>query len=51
MIIAALCSALERMFRVDPKTGYVGYMNSSGTISTVYRPKGDPVDYFWSQFK
>jgi RHS repeat-associated protein len=40
------------MFRVDPKTGYFGYMNSSGTISTFFRPKDmDPVDYFWSQFK
>ncbi|MEU1055302.1 RHS repeat-associated core domain-containing protein [Streptomyces sp. NPDC005876] len=39
------------MFRVDPKTGYFGYMNSSGTISTFFRPKGDPVEYFWSQFK
>ncbi|MFG1706387.1 DNRLRE domain-containing protein [Nonomuraea sp. M3C6] len=40
------------MFRVDPKTGYFGYMNSSGTISTFFRVTHmDPVDYFWSQFK
>ncbi|MFF3749767.1 hypothetical protein ACFYYH_04795 [Streptomyces sp. NPDC002018] len=39
------------MFGVDPKAGYFGYMNSSGTISTFYRPKGDPVEYFWSRFK
>ncbi|WP_149825301.1 polymorphic toxin-type HINT domain-containing protein [Streptomyces tailanensis] len=46
----SLPSTSGGMFRVDPKTGYFGYMNSSGTISTFYRPKGDPVDYFWSQF-
>lgn len=40
------------MFRVDPKTGYFGFMNSSGTISTFFRPKDiDPVEYFWSQFQ
>jgi hypothetical protein len=38
-------------FRVDLKTGYFGSMNSSGTISTFFRPQGDPVNYFWSQFK
>lgn len=44
-------SSTVGMFRVDPKTGYFGYMNSSGTISTFFRPQGDPVEYFWSQFK
>jgi hypothetical protein len=38
-------------FRVDPSTGYFGYMNSSGTISTFFRPHGDPMEYFWEQFK
>ncbi|MFF8716356.1 hypothetical protein ACF07T_33705 [Streptomyces sp. NPDC015184] len=47
----SLPSSSGGMFRVDPQSGYFGYMNSSGTISTFFRPKGDPVDYFWSQFK
>ncbi|WP_406165459.1 RHS repeat-associated core domain-containing protein [Streptomyces sp. NBC_00996] len=38
-------------FRVDPSTGYFGYMNSSGTISTFFRPHSDPMQYFWEQFK
>jgi len=38
-------------FRVDPSTGYFGYMNSGGTISTFFRPHKDPMEYFWEQFK
>ncbi|MYY80838.1 MULTISPECIES: DUF6531 domain-containing protein [unclassified Streptomyces] len=38
-------------FRVDPRTGYFGYMNSGGTISTFFRPHKNPVQYFWEQFK
>lgn len=37
-------------FRVDPSTGYFGYMNSGGTISTFFRPHKDPMQYFWEQF-
>lgn len=47
----SLPSSSGGMFRVDPKTGYFGYMNASGTISTFYRPRGDVMQYFWKQFK
>ncbi|MFJ8104610.1 polymorphic toxin-type HINT domain-containing protein [Streptomyces sp. NPDC096132] len=47
----SLPSSSGGMFRVDPQSGYFGYMNSSGSISTFFRPKGSPVEYFWSQFR
>ncbi|MFV2118033.1 hypothetical protein ACE14D_06145 [Streptomyces sp. Act-28] len=46
-----LPSSSGGFFRVDPATGYFGYMNSSGSISTFFRPHGDPMQYFWKQFK
>jgi hypothetical protein len=39
------------MFRVQPSTGYFGYVNSSGTISTFFRVTNqDPFQYFLDQF-
>jgi pyocin large subunit-like protein len=39
------------MFRVQPSTGYFGYLNSGGTISTFFRPTDqDPFDYYIDQF-
>ncbi|WP_238442273.1 RHS repeat domain-containing protein [Streptomyces pratensis] len=46
-----LPSSSAGFFRIDQKTGYFGYMNDSGTISTFFRPHMDPMEYFWEQFK
>ncbi|GGW30570.1 RHS repeat-associated core domain-containing protein [Streptomyces xantholiticus] len=46
-----LPSSSGGFFRVDQKTGYFGYMNASGTISTFFRPHMDPMQYFREQFK
>ncbi|WP_406099914.1 RHS repeat domain-containing protein [Streptomyces sp. NBC_01013] len=47
----SLPSSSGGMYRVDPNSGYFGYMNSSGTISTFFRTEGDPMAYFLEQFK
>jgi len=38
------------LLRVDPSTGYFGVLSPNGTIRTFFRPDGDPVAYFRSQF-
>ncbi|MGW1278876.1 RHS repeat-associated core domain-containing protein [Streptomyces tsukubensis] len=45
-----LPSAAGGFFRIDPKTGYFGYMNKSGTISTFFRTHVDPMQYFGEQW-
>lgn len=38
------------LVRLDPKTGYFGVRAQNGNIRRFFRPDGDPVAYFWSQF-
>ncbi len=38
-------------FRINKESGYFGYMNASGSISTFFRPHMDPMKYFREQFK
>lgn len=38
------------LLRVDPKSGYFGIRSPGGVIRTFFRPDGDPLSYFRSQF-
>lgn len=38
------------LLRVDPKSGYFGVRTTGGNIRTFFRPDGDPVAYYRSQF-
>ncbi|WP_433023397.1 RHS repeat-associated core domain-containing protein [Kribbella sp. CA-294648] len=38
------------IIRVDPVSGYFGVRSRSGSIITFFRPDGDPMDYYWSQY-